>query len=160
VKAALFLTGCVVLSWAAFGQEPGPVQWALSVSTAQRPPLSRGAELTARLHASIERGWHIYSLHEQPGGPTPMKISVPPRQPFAISGDISAPQPRSAVDPGFGMETYFYAGEVNLAVPLRVRRRFSGTVAVDVRYQACNRDMCLQPAIAHLAASVMKSSEE
>ncbi len=116
--------------------------------------------MTAHLHASIQPGWHIYSLHQEPRGPIAMSVSVPPRQPLAISGDIDAPQPRSAADPGFGVETYFYTGNVDLAIPLRATRKSSATVSLDVRYQACNREMCLPPAVAHLTAPVTKSSEE
>lgn len=102
----------------------------------------------------------MYSLHEEPGGPIAMTIHAPLRQPLAINGDIDAPRPNSAADPGFGIVTYFYTGSVDLAVPLRATRKFSGQVMVDVRYQACNRETCLPPAVEHLTAALTKSSEE
>ncbi|MGA8110924.1 MAG: protein-disulfide reductase DsbD domain-containing protein [Acidobacteriaceae bacterium] len=156
--AALWAVCCPVARAQEPGQEPAPVAWTLAASAGS--PLGRGAVVTARLHASIEPGWHIYSLHEERGGPTAMRISVPARAPFAISGDFDAPTPRTGIDPGFGMETHFYTGEVAVRIPLRATRKTDGPVAVDVFYQACNRETCLRPTVAHLTAAVTRKQEE
>ena len=149
---------CGGLALAVRGQDTAPVEWTLAASAGS--PVGRGAAVTARLHAAIEPGWHIYSLHEDPGGPTAMRISVPAREPFAISGDFDAPTPRSAIDPGFQMETHFYTGEVDVRIPLRATRKTDGPVAVDVFYQACNRELCLPPTTAHLTAPLTKEAEK
>ena len=141
-------------------QKPAPVRWTLAASAEQGPLVIKGAALTARLHAAIEPGWHIYALHEEPGGPTAMGISLPSRGPFAITGNLDAPTPKSAIDPGFGMETHFYTGNVEMTIPLRATRRTAGPVAIDVLYQACTREMCLPPSVAHLTAPVVKEQEE
>lgn len=160
MKAVLLFVGCLALSSAAVAQETNPIQWALSASTAQSLPLRKNAAVTAHLHASIAPGWHVYSLHQEKGGPIAMNVSLPPRQPLAISGDIDAPQPKSTTDPAFGVTTYFYSGDVELTIPLRATRNFSGSVTLDVRYQACNHEICLRPALEHLIAPITKSSEE
>lgn len=159
MKAVLLLLGCVAFSTVAFAQDTHPARWALSASTAHSLPLTRGADLTAHLRVSIAPGWHIYSLHQDPSGPIAMGVTVPPHQPLAIGGDIDAPQPKSTADPAFGVTTYFYTGDVDLAIPLRATRKSSGTITLDVRYQACNREICLRPAVAHLTAPVIKSAE-
>lgn len=89
-----------------------------------------------------------------------MKLSVPAQSPFAVSGEVDAPPPESAADPGFGIVTRFYTGELRLTVPLRATRKVSGSVAVDVEYQACNRETCLRPAVVHLAAPVTKAERQ
>lgn len=133
------------------------MRWTLAASAADGTPVRRGATVIAHLHAVIEPGWHVYSLHEEPGGPTAMQITVPSRQPFAISGDFATPPPRSAIDPGFGIETHFYTGDVDLTIPLRATRKTAAPLAVDVFYQACNRETCLQPTAVHLRAAVAKT---
>ncbi|HEX4038610.1 MAG TPA: protein-disulfide reductase DsbD domain-containing protein [Acidobacteriaceae bacterium] len=136
-------------------QEAAPVEWTLAASAAS--PVGRGAAVTARVHAAVSPGWHVYSLHEEAGGPAAMRITV--REPFAISGDFDAPTPRSAIDPGFDMETHFYTGDVEVRIPLRATRKTDGPVAVDVFYQACNQETCLRPTVAHLTAAVTKAGD-
>jgi len=135
-------------------QQATPVLWTLAASAANGTPVKRGAAVTARLHASIKPGWHVYSLYEEPGGPTAMRIIAPSRESFAISGDFAVPPPQSGIDPGFAMETHFYAGDVDLTIPLRATRRTDQPVTLDVFYQACNRETCLRPTIEHLTAPV------
>src|ERR1700728_4214074 len=119
MKAAWFLVAARMISGAAGAwvpavpvqaqeadREAAPVQWTVTASATEGSPVGQGAAVRARLHAAIEAGWHVYSLHEEPGGPTAMRIVVPPREPFVISGDFDAPPPRSAIDPGFEMETH------------------------------------------------------
>ncbi len=130
------------------------MQWTLTASAVAGTPVNRGTAVSAHLHAAIAPGWHVYSLHEEPGGPTALRITVP--APFAMSGDLDVPTPRSAIDPGFGMETHFYTGDVDVTIPLRATRKTAGPVGVDVFYQACNREMCLRPTVAHVTAAVAK----
>ena len=160
MKTALTWAGCITLGLPCFGQESVPVQWVLTASAESGSPVAPGSEVSAQLDARIEPGWHIYSLHEEPGGPTAMKIGVPAGSPFAISGDVDAPRPESAADPGFGIVTRFYTSKVRLSVPLRSTRKAAGTVTVDVEYQACNRETCLRPAVEHLTAPVTKTERQ
>lgn len=173
MKAARFLLTAMIVAgsgaaWAPTGyaraqetQQPQPpVRWTLTAWAVRGSAVERGAALMARVHAQIERGWHVYSLYEKPGGPTAMRITLPPGEPYAIRGDFDAPPPRSAMDPAFGMETRFYTGDADVTVPLRAKRKTDGAVAVDVFYQACNREMCLRPTVAHLTASVTEAKGE
>jgi DsbC/DsbD-like thiol-disulfide interchange protein len=140
-------------------QQVPPVRWTLAAFAADGTPVRRGATVTMHLNAAIEPGWHIYSLHEEPGGPMALRISVPPKEPFAMSGDVDAPAPKSAIDPAFGMETHFYTGDVGVRILLRATRKTLGPVAVDVFYQACTREMCLRPTAEHLTAAVTRNQE-
>jgi len=97
-----------------------PVQWTLTASAQGARPLHRGQAVVARLHAQIQRGWHLYASGQEPGGPTALRISVPERQPFAIHGDISAPTPDTAIDPNLNVETRFYEDSVMFTIPLKV----------------------------------------
>lgn len=158
----LYVLLLATLTWAGSalavrGQDAAAVRWTLAASAERGSPVGKGAVVMARLHALIEPGWHVYSLYEERGGPTAMRISVPARASFAISGDFDAPLPKSAIDPAFGMETHFYTGDVEVRIPLRATRKTEGPVAVDVFYQACTPEMCLRPTMAHLTAVVTKA---
>lgn len=159
VIAGLALLGVgPVVAQEADRQTP-PVRWTLAALAADGTPVRRGATVTVQLHAAIEPGWHIYSLHEEPGGPMALRISVGPKEPFAMSGDVDAPAPQSAIDPAFGMETHFYTGVVGMRILLRATRTTVGPAAVDVFYQACTREMCLRPTTEHLTAVVTRNQE-
>lgn len=141
-------------------REAEPVHWTLTTSVLEGSSIGKGTAVTACLHAAIEPGWHVYSLHQERGGPSAMRISLPAREPFAISGDLDARPPKSAIDPGFGMETHFYSDDVEVMIPLRATRKTVEPVELDVFYQACNRETCLRPTMAHLKASEAKQQEE
>jgi DsbC/DsbD-like thiol-disulfide interchange protein len=97
-----------------------------------------------QLQVTVTDGWHVYSLTQDKGGPTPMSVSVDP--PYAINGDIVAPQPVKATDPNFGIETETYSGEQVFTIPLRLTASSSVApppIQVKVRSQACSDNLCL-----------------
>src|SRR6266496_3039054 len=66
-----------------------------------------GEKIAGVLSASIEDGWHIYSLTQGPGGPIPTNISVPLKQIVSSDGNVSGPKPEESFDPNFLMFTDF-----------------------------------------------------
>lgn len=124
----------------ALGQKPEEVvKWAGHLQTSNGQP-------QAILKATIEPGWHVYSITQPPGGPNAAVISVPTGQAFQQNGAITGTQPRSAFDPNFQMKTEFYEHAVNLTVPLQSTDTTKQQgVRVDVRFQACNDRLCLPP---------------
>jgi DsbC/DsbD-like thiol-disulfide interchange protein len=139
-------------------ETPQPVQWTLSASCRDCPPTGKGATVVAHLNATIESGWHVYALDQGPGGPDPMRISLP-QQAFVMDGDIGSPRPKTAFDPNFGIEVRYYENEAAFTLQLKKSSENSSEplkVFVDVSYQACTREMCMAPKVAHLAAEVSK----
>ena len=128
------------------GQAPPPngkvEEWAAIAGAPQRGPDSTLVEL--QLQVTVTDGWHVYSLTQDKGGPTPMSVKVEP--PYVIAGEISGPPPVKASDPNFGIETETYSGEQVFKVPLKLAA--SSTLApppieVKIRSQACSDRLCL-----------------
>jgi len=121
-----------------------PVHWALA-----KTPASAGAGQTFRidLTATIDQGWHLYSLSQPPGGPITTRISVPKDQPFTLAGEIDAPTPHVAFDQGFSMDTETYSDTVVFTLPVKVSAGASGkqVLRVQAYYQTCNDRFCLPP---------------
>jgi thiol:disulfide interchange protein DsbD len=143
----------------ALAATPRPIQWTLSATTHASLPLRKGATAVAHLHASIQPGWHLYALDQEPGGPTATRISVSDGQLFALNGNIDEPPPSTALDPNFNLETHFYEGETTFTIPLKVVRAAKGhmsKVSVDVLYQTCNDTMCLPPTVAHVSSAIQR----
>lgn len=127
-----------------------PAKWKLE-SEKRDSEIRSGEAATFRLSATIEPGWHLYSLDQPEGGPIPMTIRLADGLPASLRGEIKAGKPKSQPDPNFivngkPLETRFYSDKAEFQItilalaPLRVE-----DVAFDVRYQLCNDTFCLPP---------------
>lgn len=145
-------------SASALAQSLQPVRWTLSASCRDYSPTSKCTAVIARINATMDPGWHVYALNQGPGGPDPMRISVP-RQAFVMDGDIDSPTSKRAFDPNFGIEVRYYEDEAAFTVKLKQVSETPNEplkVLVDVSYQACTREMCMPPKVAHLSADVSR----
>jgi len=122
------------------------VTWKGSLNSAT--PLRSGEKITAHLKATIKSGWHVYSISQLPGGPSPTIIGVPDGQFLSVAGTILGPLPREAYDPNFDMKTAFYEHSAAFKVPLEVTPTAmpgAGKIVIKVRFQTCNDTICLPP---------------
>lgn len=123
---------------------PSKVEDWVGIASAPKPGPENTKLVELQLQVTVTNGWHVYSLTQDKGGPTPMAVSVEP--PYTIAGEISGPPPVKAKDPNFGIETETYSGEQIFTIPLKLAA--STTVApppieVKVRSQACSDNLCL-----------------
>jgi thiol:disulfide interchange protein DsbD len=122
------------------GQRLDPIKWALEIDLA-RP----GGTARARLTATMDSGWHLYSMTTPPP-PRPTRIALAANP--AVSGvKIFTPPARRALDPNFQSETETYDERAVFLLDLEVKPDAAGEVpvAVEVRYQACDDTRCLPP---------------
>jgi Disulphide bond corrector protein DsbC len=145
-------TGLPLRSAPEFLQEekiPNPVIWALKISVAP------DGSMTAELTATIEDGWHLYSLTPIANGPKPTRVTLPAEQAFELAGEIEAPDPFVGNDPNFGGEVEYYEESVTFKLPLKRRAGRSGDrLMVEARYQVCTSQLCLPPKTVKLEADV------
>jgi DsbC/DsbD-like thiol-disulfide interchange protein len=161
MKARLVPTGATVLAMvvasprAVFSQAPlNPASWTLQVPA---KPVAVAGALTATLSARIERGWHMYSITQPPGGPITTRVSVPDGQPFALSGEVKGPKPVKKRDDVFAMDVEYYDEGADFSVPVKVAPGTSPgkqKLTVQVRYQMCNDRLCLPPKTVKAEAEV------
>ena len=121
-----------------------PISWALAAPSGT--PIAPGRTVTLALTATIEDGWHLYSLTLDPGGPIPTSISVPAGQAFALAGDIVEPLPKSVFEPNFNQVLDYHVDKVMFSVPVKAGAATppgAQTVKVKVTYQTCNDRLCL-----------------
>jgi hypothetical protein len=118
-------------------------EWA-AIASAPKPGPGNTMLVDLQLQVTVTGGWHVYSLTQDTGGPTPMSVSVEP--PYAIDGEIVGPQPVKAQDANFGIETETYSGEQIFKIPLKLAALSSVAappIEVKVRSQACSDNLCL-----------------
>ena len=124
-----------------------PVKWSLVGGNAPRA-VAPGRAIPVTVQADIAKGWHIYSLTQQSGGPIPLRIAVQSGGDVAVRGVIQAPKPEKYFDKNFGMTTELYSGSPRFTIPLAVPGRTTRgvrQVQVTARYQVCSDKLCLPP---------------
>jgi thiol:disulfide interchange protein DsbD len=118
-------------------------EWA-AIASAPKPGPDKTMLVDLQLQVTVTDGWHVYSLTQDTGGPTPMSVSVEP--PYAIDGEIVGPPAVKAQDANFGIETETYSGEQVFRIPLKLAASSSVApppIEVKVRSQACSDNLCL-----------------
>ena len=140
-RSIIFL---ILFASASFGQPLDPVKWSLSSDVAKAPP---GTKVSLRLTATLEPGWHLYSLTTPKGGPIPTTITVT-ENPALESTSLFQPQPERRFDPNFALDTETFANKAVFLIAGRLKKDANAR-AVDltaqVRYQACSDWQCLPP---------------
>jgi DsbC/DsbD-like thiol-disulfide interchange protein len=158
---------CTVLAAHVFAQDnPGgqlnPVKWSLK-SDAPTAPLKAGDQFRVELTAEIEDGWHLYSTEEIPQGPKPTRIALAANQPFELADSIEAPEPQTALDENFGINTQFYEHSVTFTLPVTVAANAPAgkrKLIVQARYQTCTDKLCLPPKLIKMEIEVEIGTEK
>ena len=124
---------------------PDPVSWKL-VSPAAKA-VKAGSRVSVTMVATIQPGWHLYSLKPIAEGPIPTRIWIGEGQPFSLASAVQAPDPTTTRDPTLNMEVEFYEGETPFTLPVKVATGTTGaqTLTVSASYQSCNDKLCLPP---------------
>jgi thiol:disulfide interchange protein DsbD len=123
-----------------------PVAWKLLSGPAS--PVKPGTRFNVKLLATVQNGWHLYSLKPMSEGPIATRIWLAEGQPFSLAGGVQAPEPQVMQDPTLGMEVELYEGEAQFTLPVRIA---PGTAAgahplvVSANFQSCNDKICLPP---------------
>jgi thiol:disulfide interchange protein DsbD len=119
------------------------VQWAL---TAKQASVAPGGKILFHLTATIDSGWHLYSPTTPPGGPIITKITLAD-SPVFNNWALYRPTPVRELDPNFQIDTETYTGSVDFLIEAVAASNAAGpvTASVNVRYQACSDNKCLNP---------------
>lgn len=142
IKGAMVLAACLCQASA---QEANPILWKFA---GPRIQAKAGSLIRVPVEATIEAGWHLYSLKKLEGGPIPTSLTVPAGQPFRTEGKIESPDPIPMDDPNFGMTLELYLGKVRFVLPVRVGTDAAAgpqSLKIAARYQTCSDKICLPP---------------
>ena len=129
----------------AAAQAQNPIHW--TMARADNKPITAGAPFTVVVTATIDPGWHLYSLTQGPP-PIATALTVKDGTPFAPAGSIESSPPKTAFDQNFGIDTEFYEDQASFNVPVKAK---AGTkdgaykLIVTAFYQTCNDRICLPP---------------
>lgn len=118
-----------------------PVQWRLEFDQKEVPS---GSTVLARLTATIEDTWHIYSSTTPEG--IPLDLAVVKSDAIA-AWQAYQPEPEVVFDPNFQAEVEWYSREPEFLFRVEFEPDASGSIDVEVtaRYGACDPRQCLPP---------------
>ncbi len=143
---------CILAAAACIAAAQNPVSVSMTVAP---PSIPSGGSGTARISASIEGGWYMYSITQPPGGPIQTRIALG-EGPFKM-GSVSGPKPKVKMDPNFKMNTESYTGSAVFNVPFTViagTAEGPQTLNASIRYQVCNDVVCLPPKTVKLSSAL------
>jgi hypothetical protein len=140
----LFLVALAAVALAA--APPDPVAW--KVADAPAKPVKAGARFTVKLVATIQQGWHMYSMKPVEDGPIPTRVWLAEGQPFRLAGAVKADEPETVQDPTLHMEVELYNGAANFVLPVQAIAGAppgAQNMILSASYQTCNNSLCLPP---------------
>ncbi len=141
----LLAAGCLTLAplvATPLAAQEHPLTWSLV-----KPPAraTEGVVVKVKLRALIPQGWHLYSITQPPGGPSPTRITAPAGSAFALTGSLGIPDPDVAPDKNFDILTETYSDSVTFTVPMTAHAAGKTKLALLVAYQTCTDRYCLPP---------------
>ncbi len=149
------LAACLAFAGLVAGQtkaKPDPVKWSLRLEPDAAAP---GQKVLGHLTATIEPGWHFYSL-TTPKPTIPTTVALAP-SPAVAKWTVWVPAPKRAYDPYFKQETESYEKTAEILVEIETANSATlgpSELTAQVRYQACNDQTCLFPARRTAAATL------
>jgi DsbC/DsbD-like thiol-disulfide interchange protein len=142
-----FVCAVVLLQPSAAAAKPDPVAWSAAVRERQED-----GTIIVAVSARIEKGWYIYGMRQPEDGPAPLRFRGRAASGVAV-GPVATPRPRVAYDKGFRARVGKHYDMPSFFVPVRLSRAATH-VPIEVRYQACNDDVCLPPRTVTVQASL------
>jgi thiol:disulfide interchange protein DsbD len=142
------------LAAGAFGQ-PGSfnhVHWKMAIDQSTAAP---GATVLARLTATVDPEWHMYSLTAPPG---PIPTTIKTTMADAVEKvTFFEPSPVRKYDPNFQADTETYEGTQVFLARIELKKDLPSTdvtIGFQPRYQTCSGTQCIPPRTADIEASL------
>jgi thiol:disulfide interchange protein DsbD len=139
-------------SLAAQSEKSNHVQWKMTVDQSTAAP---GATVLGRLQATIDPGWHMYSLSTPPG-PIPTTIEAAEGAPVQKI-TIFEPPPIRKFDPSFNADTETYEGTQTFLARIELKKDVPPgplTLTLEPRYQTCSGTSCIPPRTRDISANL------
>jgi hypothetical protein len=96
------------------------------------------------IKATIDDGWHIYSVNQKDGGPVKTSFAFVPSGDYTLNGKVTEPKPITKYEKSFGINVNYFARSVIFQQKIRL----TGAKAVvkgSLNFMVCNDEKCLPP---------------
>jgi thiol:disulfide interchange protein DsbD len=136
----LFLIAAVLLINAgAYAQIESPVKWSYAAKRLS------STEAVVFLRATIQDGWHIYSLNVKDGGPIKTSFTFAPSKEYSLIGKPTEPAAITRYEKSFSMDVSYFEKSVTFQQKIKLKSAKAATVKGTLEFMTCNDKKCLPP---------------
>ena len=138
MKKLLILLGLCWITVSVSAQIDNPVHWSFSTEKIS------DTETNLKLTASIDAGWHIYSLNDPGEGLIPTSFKFNSSKDYSLIGKTIEPKPESAFDKNLKMQISWHSGKVVFTQKIKLNTPAT-TISGVLEFVVCNDFKCLPP---------------
>ena len=139
MKKLLLAIAIMAISVSVKAQIETPVKWQYAAKK------TSPTEAVVYFKATIQDGWHIYSLDVKDGGPIKTSIKLDASKEYAAVGKAVEPKPIAKNDPNFKMTLTYFEKEVTFSQKIKLSSPNVSEVKGKLEYMTCNDHKCLPP---------------
>ena len=139
MKKIIFAISALILSTGAYAQIEAPVKWSYAAKKIS------STEAVVLFKATIQNGWHIYSLNVKDGGPIKTSFTFAPSKLYSIVGKPSEPKPLTKYEKAFTMNVSYFEKSVVFQQKIKLKSKNASSVKGKLEYMTCNDMKCLPP---------------
>jgi DsbC/DsbD-like thiol-disulfide interchange protein len=139
MKKLLILAAAILFSVTTHAQIESHVKWAQAVKKD-----AKTGEVFILVRATIDAGWHIYSLNQKDGGPVKTSIVFSPSKDFTLVGKTSEPTPVTKFEKSFGINVMYFEDAVTFQQKIKLKAK-QAVVKGKISFMTCNDQKCLPP---------------
>lgn len=119
-------------------QVEDPVSWSYKANKID------GNKYELVITASIEKGWHLYSIALPSGGPIPTTFTFKPSPDFKLVDKVKElSKPTKEHDEIFNLDLSFFAKEATFSQEVELTSNKTIDINGNIEYQACFSDKCI-----------------
>ena len=137
-RTSIIIILAVLLNGTVCAQLLKPVKWSYAAKKIS------ATEAVIFMKATIETGWHIYSLNVPDGGPIKTSFTFSPSKSYTLSGKPMEPKPVTKFEKTFNMNVSYFENSVIFQQRIKLRTS-SPTVKGKLEYMVCSDRQCLPP---------------
>jgi len=138
MKKLLTLAIAILLSAATYAQIETPVKWGYGVKKIS------ATEAYVMIQATIDPGWHVYSINQKDGGPVKTTITFTPSKEFTLVGKTVEPTPITKFEKSFNMNVLYFEKTVIFKQKVKLTGK-QAVVKGKLEFMTCNDQKCLPP---------------
>jgi len=139
MKKLMALAVALVISAGAFAQIEAPVKWSYASKRLSN------TEAVVFLKATMQKGWHIYSMDVKDGGPIKTSFTFSPSKEYGLIGKTVEPKPITRYEKAFSMDVSYFENSVVFQQKVHLRSPKASVVKGKLEYMTCNDMKCLPP---------------
>lgn len=148
MQKILTLSLFILFGSCAFAQQ-NPVKWSNSVK--------KIGDKTYEIHitATIQNGWHIYSVSTPEGGPFPTTVNFTKNPLLTMVGNIKEKgKLQQKFEEVFGIDVKYFSNTVDFVQVVKLKSNVKTSVNGTIEYMVCTDKECLPPTKAPFVISL------